>query len=87
MKKYKLYVDIMKGYEYIDSFTFEQIIGIMDTYILKRDNIQKLLVIEHDYEQNCDFPFYCYTGFDKEYYLQFREQFISQEKDIDILKK
>lgn len=70
MKEYIVYAYTNKGYQLIASTNIEGMFRCMDILI----NIyNRILVIEHSFDYDYEFPFFLYSG-NEERYINFKKQ-------------
>lgn len=76
---YKVYIEGEKGYIFNGKYSIDDLIFLLDELILKNENPIRILVIQHDILNNCDSPFYLFSGNQLEY-LAFKK-IISKEPE------
>ena len=71
---YRIYNETRKGYE-IECVTdnVDELFIVLDTLILE-ENASKVLVIEHNIEEDYDYPAYLYIG-DIRGYIDYKDNF------------
>ena len=72
MKKYKIYIKTGKIEKLDHQFDITELENALDFLIIEQQIIE-LIVIEHNFQNDCDFPFFVYHG-NLEKYENFKKE-------------
>lgn len=79
--KYKIYVNGSAGLYDLGEYTKEETEYCLNWLIVEEQTKEKILVIEHNYQDNIEFPVFVYYGKEQEY-IDFISYLNSDEKRV-----
>ena len=82
--EYRIYVNGVKGYYNLGTYTKEETIYCLDWLILEEQTKEKILAIECDKENNIEFPVFLYLG-EQADYDDFK-RYLNNENEVRITK-
>ena len=80
MIKYRTYIDLGKNYECYGTHNAKRTIKLIDDIMETQKQDKRILVIECNYDENCEFPILLCDSSNYNDYYEFRDKLIDEHE-------
>ena len=87
MIKYRTYIDFGKNYECYGTHNAKRTIKLIDDIMETQKQDKRILVIECNYDENCEFPILLCDSSNYNDYYEFRDKLIDEHECKYLRKK